>query len=479
MLLLLLSALVYMTYSLAFFPMDHNTQMWDTWLYRNGDTWILNYLSTEAGYDSWDSVSTALSTDGVHFADVGVSIRKDCAAPPYDCSVWLGSGSVWRYVGANNTWIMNYSQQYNCFGDNCQSIFFATTNDFITWTPVAPDSERKGGIVFKYNATNYQLNGRWDCIAVIPKANGGYYGYWTATPVESDALCGKNKSCGAGFGQSDDGLIWEALPTPGPAVPGEVAGVAQINGRIFMTFDAGHLYEAGSPSGPFVPSQNYEFLLSDGGSYFPRLWGELYTQDPNLVLITHQQIVGKVVYAGLVKRAALGDDGVLRAVWWEANDNLQGGEFVISYLPSGFLNTTCTYACLTSGMWISGKLMVDKGIDAGLWLETSTGGTGFGLWNDPSNSTFYFRIGTMKYPSFWDPDTLFIDRSLSYQPGQVIPWKAILRNTWNNVTYVEFYVNDVLTLPYSLSALADGVFSTYGGASIDQAFHLTLPKTTG
>ena len=130
-------------YGLAFCPMDRSDQMWEcaapiimrsglpthsyplptafaccsTWLYRMpSGGWLLNYLVKHHS-SSWNAVSTALSTDGVHFSDAGVGILKDCANATDDCAVWLGSGSVWkRLSGADQEveeYIMNFSQVRN------------------------------------------------------------------------------------------------------------------------------------------------------------------------------------------------------------------------------------------------------------------------------------------------------------------------------------------------------------------------------
>ena len=158
-------------------------------------------------------------------------------------------------------------------------------------------------------------------------------GYFTATPAARQEICGPPipncsapgtetcHSCGCGFAESDDGLNWHALPTPGPPVgrphQAELGGVCELSGRFFMAFYNGRLFAADAPTGPFLPvAQNHEFLIDEdeSGTIFPRLWGELYTGDKELALLTHQQCVDRFnpCYAGLVKRAILGDDGVLR-----------------------------------------------------------------------------------------------------------------------------------------------------------------------
>ena len=85
----------------------------------------------------WNGIGAALSSDGAHFADLGVVISKDCASED-DCAHWLGSGSVWPRILANasatnedgdadDDFIMNYSQNdYDCEGgSDCQTIYFA------------------------------------------------------------------------------------------------------------------------------------------------------------------------------------------------------------------------------------------------------------------------------------------------------------------------------------------------------------------
>ena len=111
-----------------------------------------------------------------------------------------------------------------------------------------------------------------------------------------------------------------------------MGGVCQLGSKTWMTFDAGRLFSAPSLTGPFTAEQtNFNFLTDPGGhkayggAGYPRLWGETNTGDPNLCLITH----GFENYVGLVKRGLLGPDNVLRAGWWEANDNLKGRALTI------------------------------------------------------------------------------------------------------------------------------------------------------
>lgn len=170
--------------------------------------------------------------------------------------------------------------------------------------------------VFRPSTALY-VNGGGDCIAVLPRPGGGYYGYFSALPMPRADLCGalparcapcfagkpSNTSnctgpaavyfggrncniCGAGMAESDDGLHWTALPTPGPAIgsdpvnhhSAEVGGLCTLGNKTFMTFDAGHLYTAPSPLGPFTAAtQNFEFLGQQTGAVFGRWRVQRYT----------------------------------------------------------------------------------------------------------------------------------------------------------------------------------------------------------
>ena len=60
-------------------------------------------------------------------------------------------------------------------------------------------------------------------LANLPRPGGGYYGYLTAAPLTpSDktkpyfCATANTTGCGVGLAQSDDGLHWTALESPGP-----------------------------------------------------------------------------------------------------------------------------------------------------------------------------------------------------------------------------------------------------------------------
>jgi hypothetical protein len=122
----------------------------------------------------WNGVGGATSADGVHFVDQGVLFSKDPRA------IWLGSGSVLR--NAAGEYVMNFSEDYDCGSPSCQSIFFATSKDLKNWTrlPFAPPPAADPNVFKHLNDSDYKANGRWDCIATVPKPGspGHFIGYW-------------------------------------------------------------------------------------------------------------------------------------------------------------------------------------------------------------------------------------------------------------------------------------------------------------
>ena len=114
-LLLALMLLLPSAHGLAFTTANHDlsTTLWDTWLYCGPDGWVLNYLAAHKSTHMWNSLGTALSSDGVHFADAGISVRKDCASSPND---WEVTPSQTR--GQNGATIWNWdvlcSQHLGC-----------------------------------------------------------------------------------------------------------------------------------------------------------------------------------------------------------------------------------------------------------------------------------------------------------------------------------------------------------------------------
>ena len=569
-LLLLRMLLPLQVHGLAFSPTNHGDRLWDTWLYRNTDptvpqTWILNYLVKHDepiithGAQGWNAANTAVSTDGVHFSDVGLAIQRPCDCQDetarHTCLTNMGSSSIWRSLTNSSEFIMAYGANVSDpavpAGQNCgvlrnasdqtsadrnaSGIYFSTSTDLINWHPVVsdgyPDSVvfRAGVPAYGGNASLYPPElGPGDCIAVLPRlaSNGrpaGYYGFFTASPAARAEICGPPvpncsaadrgtetcHSCGCGLAESDDGLHWRALPTPGPPIgrpnQAELGGVCQIGGRTFMTFYNGRLFHAATPLGPFeAAAQNYEFMIDEdkSGSIFPRLWGELYTAKKDLCLITHQQCLDRnnPCYAGLVKQAVLGDDGVLRASYWPNNDVLKADALTVAPVPSDWpispdsnystkLVTECTNDCVSSGLWIEGTLRVPPAVGqaVGVWLETAVGvphsngtttTTGFRFLVDGSGQ---FQLCGSKGEA-QNAGCKKLNRALGgslLKPNATVPFLLIARNSWAGQGLAEHYVGGVLSLAQTLRGHLTGAFAAVGGSgavNITAVHRLSLPE---
>jgi hypothetical protein len=417
---------------MVYTPSNRFNAPYDTWFYRrpNTSTWILNFLCTHDPIPGrrgenlgWNAYAEAISVDGVHFADTGLALRRECpdGTPDDQCTQdlgpsighWpanvtgIGSGSIVKLLKApreqgkqqqqddddeEEEFVMNYSQQHPCLFNAsiiCQSIFFAHSTDLLNWQPYNDDDPSPREI-FQANGSFYHTSAsfpgaRTDTISALPRPGGGYVGYFTATPLSNTAANSSNGSInggGAGMAVSDDGLHWTALPSPGPNFVGEMGGVCQLGDKVYMTFSAGHLVSAQSIYGPFTAeTTNYDFLTTPQGEHYraagyPRLWGETNTGDAGTCLVTH----GFGRYVGIVKRAVVGADGALRAGWWENNDILRGP--ALPFYPGLPHNdsavagsqTRCVGQCMSSGLWLEGTLSVNGTSQAGLWLQTGGGG---------------------------------------------------------------------------------------------------------
>jgi hypothetical protein len=250
--------------------------MWDTWLTFHDGTYYLYYLAN-AG-QNWNNISLAVSTDGVHWKERGPILTKR------EKVTWMGTGSTWKSpnVARDGKWFMNYSE----WTGPRQTIFFAESTNLVDWTPLGDEFE------FVQDERWYKPDGRWDCIWTLPRPEGGFYGYWTATPKARGVF---------GFGQSVDGVRWEALEPPEtPGVPhGEVGAVERIGDRYYMLFGtSGHMITlvADRPEGPFSPAPKNRILLTGGDTYFARFF-----QSPDGLLVNHHSCAG-VIYFGTLKR---------------------------------------------------------------------------------------------------------------------------------------------------------------------------------
>lgn len=285
-------------------------------MYYDNETFYLYYLITKN--TPGEGIGLATSKDGINWEEKGLIFSKA------DSAKWIGTGSIWKSESkkVKGKYILNFSEWYGSeLLKGQQYIFFASSDNLINWTRLdekfIPDSS-----LYKINKN---LDSRWDCIYSIPKLKGGRYGYWTGNPKAFDP--------GFGFGETTDGIHWKALAPPViewgsraklPVI--EAGAIEKINGKYYMMAGSLGRYkgnvgmytlESNSPKGPFYPSKkNFKLLTSPPNflfTYFARFFpykGE--------VLVNHHAISrgDKERYFGLLKKASVDKEGILRLGYW-------------------------------------------------------------------------------------------------------------------------------------------------------------------
>lgn len=265
---------------------------------------------------------------------------------------------------------MNFSQcpKKGAVGAGGQNISFATSTDMIHWTWLEHDW-------FGIDTEHYNFPGRWDCIATLPVPGapqpGPVYGFWTGSP--------KGPAAPWGFGRSEDGLNWKALPPPQlePPIGGEIGGVeavsfgspAQTKYYAMVGHGAMVVYSASEVAGPYKAQvKNYNLL--SGTCYFSR-----FVRGPGgVLLVSHQHETRRGVqarpasrrtpgygagrsvnYVGTYKEAVVDDEGTLRLRWWAQNEGLKGDVLPASRGPDGQVSFS-KIPDLTRGVIIEGSL---------------------------------------------------------------------------------------------------------------------------
>ncbi len=271
---------------------------WDTWLYYHEGTYYLFILAGPGG--KWNGISMARSRNGATWEDLGIVLRRAEGVK------WLGTGSTWKSPrhDKDGKYFLNFSEWR---GDR-QTIFFAESSDLLHWKRLG------NGFEFKQDDRWYKPKGRWDCIYTIPHPGGGLYGYWTADPKSGP---------GVGFGQSLDGVRWEALAPPAfvdGAPHGECGAVEKIGDKYYMmlgTRGAMVTLWADRPEGPFRPARK-NFRLLAGQTYFSRFF-----PTPRALLVNHHSISREGVLFAPLKQAVVDGEGTLRLKWWAGNEALK------------------------------------------------------------------------------------------------------------------------------------------------------------
>ncbi len=276
--------------------------MWDTWLFHHDGTYYLFWLD---GRPRWNSHAMAVSKDCVHWRHKGLIYRMK------EGVTWLGTGHTWKApdFADSGKFINNYSEWHK--NKNAQDIHFAESTDLLNWKKV--DEKYR----FVQDTRCYTEKGRWDCIDTLPRPGGGLYGFWTATPDPKKVPGAK-----FGFGQSLDGITWEALKPP--VVRGlpesthvEVGGVHKLGDTYYIMLSHGFIFRSKSIRGPYEP-QPKNFNLYTGQLYFPRF----FHNHPD-GLMTNCHLTGGAIRYAPLKRVIIDEEGIMRAVWWKGNEALK------------------------------------------------------------------------------------------------------------------------------------------------------------
>ena len=286
------------------------TRMWDTWLFFENGKYHLFWLDGQG--IKWDSHVKATSDNGVDWYYHGTIHKKP------DSIQWTGTGHTWKAADFENNhlYISNYSECKT--GTVNQSIQFLVSKDLENWIKV--DEKFR----FREDPRWYvDKDGRWDCLDVVKRDSGGYYGYWTATP-NREIVPGAM----VGFGKSENGLEWEALKPPVVNIDRkavEVGGVHKLNGKYYLLLSEGIVCVADSPFGPFE-TQKVNTNMFGGKMYFPRF----FHNHPDGLMVNYHMTRGPINMAPL-KLVEVGDDGIMRAVWWKGNEQLMEQSYEINF----------------------------------------------------------------------------------------------------------------------------------------------------
>ena len=385
----------------------------------------------------------ATSSDGVHWKEFGRILSKG------EGVTWMGTGSTWKSpsLDQDTKFLMNFSE----WKGPRQTIFFAESIDLVRWTRLGNEYE------FRQDERWYQPNGRWDCIYTIQRPGGGLYGYWTATPKAGGR--GSHPASGCfGFGQSQDGVTWEATPPPEThgVDNGEVGAVEKIGDKYYMMFGAGGLMVtliADKPEGPFHAAEK-NFRLLSGHTYFSRFFPM-----PDGVLVNHHSIArdGEVYFAPL-KQSMVDSEGTLRLGWWKGNEKMKH-EVIHVELPTGRIlansDTSDSPIIMLGNTFDTDKGVILEGIlplpeskdslRSGLYLECGKE-HGSAILVDADGAV---QLGPMQSDGSDFKCEKQVNREMSF--GKSPAFRLLLKGS-----LLEFYLEDILLECLNLSGNATG-----------------------
>lgn len=442
-----------------FFRSHQVAAHWDTWMTYHNGVFFLYYLITEVS--PGEGFGLATSTDGVTWFDHGWIVSASEQMVTY-----LGTGAVWQAIdfSVSGTFLCNYSEwRLDHDGRECQNIFFAKSQDLRQWNKFGDT------YMFRVDPRWYDPFGRWDCIYAIPRPQGGYYGYWTATP---------KGTVGFGFGESNDGVHWEAHPAPmleweeAPLPPSmELGAVELINGRYYAITGQSEMsmrtMVADAPQGPFRRAAKNYLLLGNPGPHKHTYFARFFRHEDEL-LVNHHAITRSrntdgrpICYFAPLKRAHVDDEGTLWLAYWSGNERAKQMQLTLNWETQGTNGQLWNQNPLpvSEGIVIEGLLNLpteetDRDMWPGLWIGHAgqVVGQGAVIQVGPYGSTS-FGLLDKKEGHFVHED--LITRAWPF--GNPVRFRLLLRDS-----VLEFYLDDILIQSFSLPDVATGRLGLIG-----------------
>lgn len=458
------------------------SRMWDVWCFHREGTWYLYYLAASQR-GRFDSVEVATSKDGAHWKWVAPCVHINDKGEGVLGKHGMGTGYTWESpaFARDGKFLGNFTISGDERKGISSYIRFVESADLIEW--------RHLDIEFRPDPRWYKEDYRWDCIKSLPRPGGGYYGYWTAAP--------KDGRVSFGFGETDDGVHWRALPPPVLDWGGrasqeevEVGGVEKIGDQYYALLTAftrskGEYqvttFVADTPEGPFrAAMKNFHPIPGLHQAWFPGFF-----PSPDGMLVAHHVLSAterekgrQEVYVAPLKRAQVDREGTLRFAWWQGNEALKG-EVVetrlnrkaeaISTLPD-FLSHR---ADLRRGVIVEGIVEFPGASAAavpGLLIETQDG-TASAIRFLSASGTSVGSIQPDGSGFTADPQQR-VDRELPDNPR--FRFRLLLRRD-----LLELYFDDVLMNVYSLPQPASGrigFLDSASGVRQLQAWTMSLPE---
>ncbi len=343
-----------------FFKPRLNKNLWDTYVFFNDGIYYLYYLVSDPS--NLYGICLATSKDGVFWDEHGMILHKS------EDARWIAMGSIVKSPAfeRDHKFRMNISEWRGPKDDEGQQTIFAMeSTDLIHWTFLGKEHEFSPDP--RWYRTNESNQSRWDGINAVPRPGGGYYAFLTANP--------KDFHPGFGFGESEDGIDWRALPPPridwGTRTPMnniEVGGVIEFNSRYYMMVGTwgleryeGHggmlTFSSDKLQGPYQPEKhNFHLLTSTEHlhAYFSR-----FCPTPQGTLVNYQLIPRhEDCYFAPFKRAMVDSQGTMRLAYWEGNDKLKGNQLNVSTIDNrnGGEVLLGDWGTLGSGVILEGSL---------------------------------------------------------------------------------------------------------------------------